>query len=295
MKDNTSSENEKRDIREYISFFSHFYHFLGYTLRKPKIELEKSMFIVSIDVDVGNRELGVINKGKNDLNVHHHLSEYRIGEIEEFALPLFLDTFDNFQMPVTFAVRGQLVEIDNSSLELLIKSNIKHDIGAHGYYHKEFTSLTQNEAETELKLISTGMKKFDIIPKTFIFPRNKVSHLDLLAKYGYKCYRSAGKFRNDCMYIEQKGELFDIHPSLYLDKSKNFMFVKKIIDVAATKRLPFHIWFHLWNFGTTRKSIQRNLKLLIPLLEYAKKKEKKEELTFETMLSAAEKIEQFDL
>ena len=279
-----------------VSLLSQLYHLAAYRLKKPKMQLENGMFIISIDVDVGSKELGVINKGKNDVNVHDHISECALGEIEERALPLFVDLFNNFEMPVTFAVRGQLTEVDDFILKLLRKSPVKYDIGAHGYYHRHFKNLSQNEVENELKMISVGMKKFGIIPRSFVFPANSVAYLNLLEKYGYKCYRSRGDFMNDCMYIEKRGQLYDIHPSLYLGQSTGSALLKKIINIAVAKRLPFHIWFHLWNLGETDESIQRSIKkVLFPMLSYAKKKEKSGELTFETMRSAAERVEKLGL
>jgi len=278
-----------RKIRKPISFFSQLYHFFAFRLEKPRMQLENGMLIISIDVDVGNKELGVINKGKNDANVNRYNSEHSIGEIEERALPIFVDLFSKFEIPVTFAIRGQLTNVDDCTLELLLQSPVKHDIGSHGYYHRPFKNLSHKEAENELNMISVGMKKFGISPRSFVFPKNSVAHLDLLEKYGYKCYRSYGGFMNDCMYIEKRGQLYDIHPSLYLNQCVSSIFLKKILDISITKKLPFHIWFHLWNFGETNESIQRTINnVLFPLIKYAK--EKSGMLTFETMLSATKKL-----
>ena len=285
-------------MSKFVPLASQLCHYFAFQLKKPKMQLEKGMFIISIDVDAGNRELGVINKKKNDKNVSNYLSEYRVGELDEIAFPLFASTFANFQIPATFAVRGQLTELKDSLLELLLESSVEHDIGAHGYYHRTFTYLSHIEAENELKLISKGMKKFGIVPRSFVFPKNQVAHLDLLDKYGYKCYRSLGNLMNDCMYIEKHGPLFKFYPSLYIDARdySRSIFVKKILDIAISKKLPFHIWFHLWNFGETEGTIQRNIqKLFFPLFKYAKKAEKSGDLTFETMLSAAEKLEKLGL
>lgn len=278
-------------MSEGVSFFSQLYHFLAYSITKPKMQLKNGMLIISIDVDVGSRELGLINKGKNDANVHTHLSEYRVGEIEELALPLFVEMFSEFETPVTFAIRGQLTEVDDSVLWLLLKSSVKHDIGAHGYYHREFTNLSRNEAENELNLISAGMKKFGIAPKSFAFPKGSVAHLDLLETYGYKCYRGYGDFMNDCMYIEKQDQLYNIHPSLYLDRGARLIFLKSILDISISRKLPFHVWFHPWSFGEKPDSMQAIInKVFSPLLKYATKKAKEGLLTFETMLSAAEEI-----
>ena len=279
-------------FRQSVSLVSHFYHFLAYSIKKPKMQLKDGILIISIDVDVGNKKLGLINKGKNDVNVSSHISEYSVGEIEERALPMFISLFNDFEISVTFAIRGQLTEVADSILEILLKSPVKHDIGAHGYYHKPFKNLSRNEAENELKLISVGMKKFGIVPRSFVFPKNSVAHLDLVEEYGYECYRSKGNFMNDCMHIEKQGRLYNIHPSLYLDQSINSTFLKKILDIAIAKKLPFHIWFHPRNFGETKESMQRTInKLFVPLFKYAKKKEKSGMLTFETMLSSVKKVE----
>jgi peptidoglycan/xylan/chitin deacetylase (PgdA/CDA1 family) len=286
-------KKEKNTMRN-LSVFSQPYHLLAFSIKKPKMKLKTGMLIISIDVDVGNRELGLINKGKNDKNISSDTTEYQVGMMDEITFPFLASIFEDFQVPVTFAIRGQLLEVKDSILNLLLKSSVNHEIGAHGYYHRVFTKLSRNEAETELKLISEGMNKLGITPRSFVFPKNLVSHLDLLVKYGYKCYRSLGNYRTDCMYIEKQGELYNIHPSLYFDACVNTssIFAKKMLDIAIAKKVPFHIWFHLWNFGETEELIQRNIKrMLFPLLNYAKKKEKSGDLKFETMLSAAEEIE----
>lgn len=282
----------ERKIEVSVSFLSQLYHFVAFRSNEAKMQLENGMLIISIDVDSGNKELGVINKGRNDVNVNRFVSEYAVGEIEELALPLFIDLFSYFEIPVTFAIRGQLTEVDDSNLELLLKSPLRHDIGAHGYYHRPFKNLPRDEAEKELNMISGGMKKFGITPKSFVFPKNSVAHLDLLEKYGYKCYRSYGSFLYDCMYIEKRGQLYDVHPSLNLNQSINSAFLKKILGIAVAKKLPFHIWFHLWKFGEKQESIQKYIdKVFFPLFRFAKKKEKESVLTFETMLSAAQKVD----
>lgn len=256
------------------------------------MQLENGALITSIDVDVGSKEVGVINKGENDANVNNFLSEYSLGEIEERALPLFLDFFNSLEIPVTFALRGQLTEVSVPVLEPLLESNIKHDIGSHGYSHRVFPVLSRTEAESELEMISVGMKKFGIVPRSFVFPKNKVAHLSLLEKYGYRCYRSSSDFRTDAMRVERHGQLYDIHPSFYLGQSISPIFLRKILDLVVTRKLPFHVWFHLWNFGETSSLIRKNIdNVLSPLFKYAKKKEKSGMLTFETMLSTAEKVE----
>jgi peptidoglycan/xylan/chitin deacetylase (PgdA/CDA1 family) len=284
------SKTSRRATELSASFVSQVSHYFTLGLKKPRMQFEKAMLIMSIDVDVGSRELGQINKGKNDANVNRRLSEYKIGEIEERALILFVDLFSAFEIPVTFAIRGQLIETDSIILKLILESHAKHDIGAHGYYHRRFQNLSREEAENELNMISVGMKKVGIIPRSFVFPGNSVSYLHLLEKFGYECFRSAGNLLYDAMCIEEKGRLYDIRPSLCLYQSVNAIMLRKILDVAIAKKAPLHIWFHPWNFGETKESIKKNItNVFVPFLDYAETKEKGGVLTFETMLSAAKK------
>ena len=179
--------------------------------------------IISIDVDVGSPELGRINKGYNDLNVNRRITEAEVGEVDRLALPVFLDFFDHVGVPVTFALRGQLTEVEDSGVDCLLKSSVKHDIGAHGYYHRKFKYLTQSEAENELRLISEGFKRFGIVPRSFVFPANAIGHLDLLEKFGYSCYRDIDGLTKDTMGLKKNGNLVNVCPSLYLQKNTSPM------------------------------------------------------------------------
>ena len=256
------------------------------------MRLDRAMLIMSVDVDVGNKKVGAINKGKNDANVNAHFSEYAIGEMEEQALPLIINFLNAFDVPATFAIRGQLFDVDSSVLEHLLESPVQHDVGSHSYYHEDFARLSIAEAENDLNLVSAAMKPWGITPKSFVFPRGNVAHLELLATFGYECYRGYGDFMNDGMYIEKYGRLYDVHPSLYIGNVANVFSVKKIIDFATRNRLPFHIWFHPWNLGREKKLVSKKInKFFFPIFEYAKSKEKKSLLKFETMVSAAEKMQ----
>ena len=121
---------------------------------------------MSIDVDVGCKSVAERNQswrsrailGKDAKRVHNCLCESEVGVIEEIAVPCLLDLFEELEVPATFAIRGQLTETEGSLYELIKRSSIKHEIGAHGYYHRTFTNLSRLEAEDELKKISIGMR-----------------------------------------------------------------------------------------------------------------------------------------
>jgi peptidoglycan/xylan/chitin deacetylase (PgdA/CDA1 family) len=261
------------------------YHLAKYSIQKPKNNLKKGALIFSIDVDVGDKILGVLNGGKNDANVHKYLSEYQIGEIEEFALPQLINAFDQHEVPATFAIRGQLEET-NFSVTKIFGSKTNHEIASHSYSHKSFNMLSLEEAEKELTLNSLGMKKLGLKPLSFIYPRNRINFLNLLPKYGFKTYRSLGGRKLDTMFIEKNNNLYNIHPSLYLDNSVSVFLLKKILEVAIRKKAPLHIWFHLWNFGKNSEEIRKYLNgTFLPFLSYAQKKSNLGLLTLATMSS----------
>jgi peptidoglycan/xylan/chitin deacetylase (PgdA/CDA1 family) len=273
-----------------VTPLSQLYHLAFFLIKEENMHLETGMLIISIDVDVGDEKLGLLNRGSG-ISISRHHSERAIGRIEERALPLFVDVFDSADVPVTFAIRGQLMEVDGLIIDSLHDSSTKHDIGFHGYYHKPFTSLSRAAAEEELKKVRSAMKKFNLVPGSFIFPKNRIAYLDLLEKEGYKCYRGYGSVTKDRMHIERQGSLFNICPSLYINTDSSSRLLKRILDVSIARKLPFHIWFHLWNFGQERECILRSVnKIFVPLLDYAKRKQRSGLLTFETMVSAADEV-----
>lgn len=289
--ENQKIHMQKRRNLERLAIISQFCHLVSLTLKRPRTQLECGALVTSIDVDVGSSRLGERNKGKNDPNVHGYLSEQYVGKVEEKTIPVLLRFFDNLAIPVTFAVRGQLVEVENSVLDRILNSSIEHEIGAHGYYHRTFTSLSRAEAQNELGMISTGFQKFGVRPTSFVFPNNCVSHLGLLERFGYVSYRDEGGLRKDGMFIRRKGKLYDVHPGFHLGLTYNPIFLDKIIDIAAAHRLPFHMWFHPRDIFETRGSTQKNIEgVLSPLYNYAMEKEKEGTLKFETMQSIVNEI-----
>jgi hypothetical protein len=276
------------------SFLSELSHFISLNAKSSMRNLDHGILIISIDIDAGHEALGIINKGKNDAYVNDFFTEYAIGQIEGRAFPIFIALFNDFEIPATFAIRGQLTEVDNSIQELFKESTVDHDIGAHGYYHREFTTLTSDEAEDELRRIHVGMRKSGIVPQSFVFPKNSVAHLELLEKYGYKCYRGHGGLIKDCMLISKEGSLFEVHSSLYIDQYSHHRMLERILDIAIVKKLPFHIWFHLWNFGQSQDEMSKCVsRIFKPFFRYAKKKVRTGNLACASMISATNTIREY--
>ena len=75
-------------------------HFVLCSFEKPRMSLEKSMLIFSNDIDVGSPELGTINKSLRDSDVNLSLSEYDVDRIEEISIPILVEVFDSFEVPM---------------------------------------------------------------------------------------------------------------------------------------------------------------------------------------------------
>ncbi len=274
-----------------ITNLSQLMHELKYTFNEYSEKYEKSMLIISIDVDVGNKILGQRNKGSNNENVSNTISEEDIGYIEQNAFPIFLDVFDKYDFPVTFALRGELLEVDKQIVNNILDRTVIHDIGSHGYTHKAFTNMSIDEASKELSLLSEIFKEYKIKLKSFVFPKNRIKHLNLLEDFGYKCYREYGDFKTDGMYIKKVGKLYDIHPSFYLDKYARVGFLKNSMKIAINKKRPFHLWFHMWNFGINKEQTKKYVtSVLEPFLKAAKIKEDNGLINFETMSSSIQYV-----
>jgi hypothetical protein len=267
-------------------------HFIAFESNLSINHMETGAIIISVDVDVGSKLLGKESERFCNKVIHNYLPESKLGEIEEFAVPNFARLLDELEIPATFAIRGQLTEINPCIINFLKDCKVKHDIGAHGYSHKCFTNLSEHEAEEELINISKGLEKYDIKPKSFVFPKNRIAHLSLLEKYGYKSYRGYAGFKHDKLCVEKHGQLYNVHSSFFLGRSHSPLFLKKIIDMSARRKLPCHLWFHPSDLGQNELAIQTRIeRLLVPLLSYAKKKETEGTLRFETMASIVDAFE----
>ncbi len=73
----------------------------------------------------------------------------------------------------------------------LTESDVAHDIGCHTFSHVEFGSeqATQAVAREELALFTAATGAYDLPFTSFIFPRNNIGNRDVVAEWGFSCYR----------------------------------------------------------------------------------------------------------
>jgi len=247
------------------------------------------MLITSVDIDVGSRVVGEINQGMNDRNVHDRMSEHEIGLLEELSTPLLISMFENLEIPVTFAIRGQLLEADLSIPRRLMNSAVNFELASHGYYHRVFSALSRDEAARELILFQQASGKLGITPTSFIFPKNHVNHLDLLEKYGYRAFRGRGGLYRDDARISKVGGLYDVHASLFITRNSNPRLLGKLLDIIIRRKLPFHVWFHPKDLGNNKAEMEASIQRVYrPFFVKARDAQQVNLLQIETMKSAVD-------
>jgi len=173
-------------------------------------------FLFSLDAELG---WGYFDKDESRIKIFSP-----DGSIERRAAELLLDILDEFGIVATWAVVGHLFlekcegcdacpvlewqgkyqsfeEIygtDHSLwygadyIESLLSRQVGHEIAFHGYSHKIFDEniMSSDEARTEIREWLRVSRKRGIIPRSVIFPRDTVGHLNLFKEAGFNCYRS---------------------------------------------------------------------------------------------------------
>lgn len=104
--------------------------------------------------------------------------------------------FERYDIPATWAVVGRLIESGNDPLlhapdlfESLLDSEPAHEIGLHSYAHKPYDNLSCAMAREDLTDGVKTLDEWNCRPESFVFPQNRVAHLDLLKEKGLLCYR----------------------------------------------------------------------------------------------------------
>ncbi|MHC1688641.1 MAG: hypothetical protein AB9879_13150 [Methanothrix sp.] len=157
----------------------------------------------------------------------------------------------------------------------VLASSINHEIGLHSFMHIPFDRCSPIVAEAEIRLGLDIMKRYSIIPKSFIFPENLISQVGLLKDHGFSIYRGDNNYVFDNIYDslrgrivnnfdkligypvlpQQRGGIWEIKPSTfaaikipYLNKPMSLLYRGKIgVNRAIESKKIYHIWLHPWN------------------------------------------------
>ena len=177
-------------------------------------------------------------------------------------------------------------------IDLLLSRGARHEIAFHGYTHQTFDEISEEQARFELQeWLSLACRK-GIVPRTVIFPRHSINHLDIFREAGFVCYRGneatpvayhwgvLGRFiknldhtlsitsppvyelngvdSSGMVNLPSSGHFFGFSRRLeYLLDRLNLhnLRIKRMVkgvQKAANEQKVFHIWAHPWEFRTER-------------------------------------------
>ena len=91
-------------------------------------------------------------------------------------------------------------------VENILSNRIEHEIGYHSFSHVVFSECSREVAEAEIKEGIKLAKEFGIALKSFVFPENKIGHIDLLIENGFRVYRgeNLGRYNPNQSFLIRK-------------------------------------------------------------------------------------------
>jgi peptidoglycan/xylan/chitin deacetylase (PgdA/CDA1 family) len=208
-----------------------------------------------------------------------------------------LELFDRYHIPVTWAVVAGVLDRASAQgrpgneaswyapeiIERIRAAKTSHEIGSHGGRHVYYDRMSVVEAAEDLEFVKQIHRENSLALDSFVFPRNAVGHLDLLARAGLRTFRGpdtgwvrlapklgsrAGKlvtFADKILPLppaparaRRRDGLVDIPGSMLLpgrDGARRFILpavsrAKLAMGLAWARRSgeTFHFWFHPCNF-----------------------------------------------
>jgi hypothetical protein len=150
------------------------------------------------------------------------LREYEISATWGVVGHLFLEQPHAGRSPRGAAAHGPAALYCAADLvERIQRCKVEQDIGSHTFGHIEMdeSSCSSETAEAEVAECVRQAGKWGIEMKSFIFPRNRVGHLDILKRYGFTSYRGP-------------------EPHWYAKKSRTIRRLGHLVEIAAARTPP---------------------------------------------------------
>lgn len=111
----------------------------------------------------------------------------KAGGIPHKDLPRFKEDWYSCD-PCTDIIKDPLY-YGKDIVEKILASPIGHEIGYHTFSHVPFSECSRAVAEAEIKEGIKLANQFGITFKSFVFPQDKIGHLDILRENGFRIYR----------------------------------------------------------------------------------------------------------
>ncbi len=181
-------------------------------------------------------------------------------------------------------------------IEFLKNATPRQDIGSHSFSHITFDDpgCSVEAAESDVRKCVELARNQGIVLKSFVFPRNKISYLSILARYGFTSYRHHAAHERSSRVKRLWGLICDMLPltppvvSTWKERESglvaipaSFLFryahglsswipakmrvikAKKGLEKAARENKMFHLWFHPIHFAWKGESLFRELEEIL--------------------------------
>lgn len=259
----------------------------------------KGSFIISIDYEYA---WGLVDRELSPSDIARIRDEVGI-------TTRLIELFEHHRVPATWAIVGHLLEVGDHGedtawfdarglITRITASSVGHEIGSHSYAHPLYGEIDREFAKDDIGRAEDVHTKHGLSFRSFVFPRNKEGHHDLLADHGITSFRGL----NCAWYHKLPYRLWPlgsgidywlptahtviptVHPSGLVNIPDSLAFlsrkglkkllppfqaIRKIcraLDTAAKRGETFHLWFHPSNFSY---STDTQFKILHAVLTHA--------------------------
>jgi peptidoglycan/xylan/chitin deacetylase (PgdA/CDA1 family) len=205
-----------------------------------------ALFNLTVDFELGLSRLLTGQKRPNRDEVERECGLY-------LAL---LDLAREYKVPLTFAVAARLLADDALKagerhafdlLETLGFEPVTHEVGCHSFNHPVFGAeeFTREHAAEDLRQASLTLARRKTQARSFVFPKNKVGHAELLADHSFRVYRGAD---NRALHQDEAG-LWVLPLGLWMGpRALRPADLVRGVREGAAKGALVHYWFHLVEF-----------------------------------------------
>jgi len=145
---------------------------------------------------------------------------------------ILLNIFKNYQIPATWAICGNIFDFLKKEINELKKERY-FEIAYHSFDHCDYSKIDTKEVIFQIQKLNEIRKKYNLKLETFVFPYNKLNHLDLLVKEGKLRYFRGYIARANPKIINFEGKFLYFNTSDFLSgKSIDYYLknYKKIIS-----------------------------------------------------------------
>lgn len=209
-------------------------------------------------------------------------------------------------------------------LNRIRKATPRHEIGSHSFSHVVWgdAGTSAEVAESELKACVQAAKPWGIPLRSFVFPRNQVGHVELLAQHGFSAYRGLdptwfnrfkGKWARAGLLLDTlfrltpptvlprktKEGLWDIPGSMiylsrlgirrYIPMAWQIRKAHKGLARAVQRKEVFHFWFHPFNLCVDLEVMMQGLEAVFQRIAELRRQEKIDVLTMGQLAERCER------